>query len=76
MTLDEMDARLAEEDVERAERAAKLRKWAASQNLHTENPYSRIGKSFFCENNHHADCRWDACKCVCHDSTDWGGYAC
>lgn len=79
MTLDEMDANLAEELMVRAER---IRKFAASRSSHgVENPNSVNPTSFYCQNHHHADCRWAECKCVCHDGGIWGdqetgGYAC
>jgi len=74
MTLDEMDNNLAEEAKVRAERIAK---WKNTRNathslpIEVENPDSAIAKSFYCQNHHHYDCKWDACKCVCHDSSEW-----
>ena len=74
MTLEEMDTKLTEEAAERAERIKKFQATrSAIRDIHigVEDPNSPLARSFYCQHNHHADCRWDECKCVCHDSSDW-----
>lgn len=71
MTLDEMEAKLADQAAKDQARDKQFERWN-----HRAGPVKEhLAQSFFCENSHHSDCRWAECKCACHDSqADWCGW--
>lgn len=64
MTLDEMEHNLQTEEARLAARKTMM--------VCLNDKQDQVGRSFYCINSHHGDCKWAECKCNCH-KIEWCG---